>query len=293
MKSLSDIASLSPDKVKDILNLAADMKANPQQYATACKGKQLVLVFEKPSLRTRVSFEVGMQSMGGNSLFLQGSEVGLGTREPVKDVARTLSRYADIVALRVFDQAHIDEFIEVSDIPVINALSDRHHPCQAFADLMTIRENHHGATVVLYIGDGNNVARSLMEICQKDSQIECRICTPKEHELSIPKDYQRISVFNDPVIAAKGADVIYTDVWTSMGQEAELKKRLQDFQGFTLDEALIQMANPGVKVLHCLPAHRGEEISETVFESQFQNIFDQTENRMHVQKALMYRLLGN
>jgi len=266
-------------------------------------GKSLAMVFQKPSLRTRVSFEMAMHHLGGYAFYLSPDEIGLGKRESVADVARVLSRYVDCIMARVFDHKHIVELAAYSSVPVINGLSDYSHPCQAMADLLTVRE-HKGdlkGRTLAFVGDGNNVATSLA-FATAQLGMNFAIATPKGYELPAgvlaearelaQRSGSQIQTTHDPKEAVRGADVIYTDVWTSMGQERETKRRLKAFRGYQIDAKLLARANPGAGVLHCLPAHRGEEIAAAVIDGPQSLVFDQAENRLHAQKALLVRLLG-
>jgi len=263
-------------------------------------GKVVGLVFEKPSLRTRVSFESGVAQLGGTSLYLPGNEVGLGWRESHADFARTIGQYIDALVLRVFRHDTLEGVAAVSRIPIINGLSDRSHPCQALADMLTIQElfgNIEGRTVA-FVGDGNNVARSVAVGCGRLGAKFVLAC-PKGYGFddAFRKQYRdRVSPdfpteVNDAVTAVRGADVIYTDVWTSMGQEAEREERLKKFESFQVNAALVAKAAPGCKVLHCLPAHRGEEITDEVMESPASAVFQQAGNRLHTQKAVLELLV--
>jgi len=267
-------------------------------------GKTLALLFEKPSLRTRVSFEMAMHQLGGHSIYLSPQEVGLGKREGVADVARVLSRYVDIIAARTFSHDTLRILASHSSVPVVNALSDLEHPCQALADLLTVYEKKGKLTglTLAFIGDGNNVANSLfLGACQVGMNF--RFASPKGYELKkgVLSKGRRfavlsgslIEVTNDPHRAAKGADVIYTDVWTSMGQEEEAKKRRRAFSGYQVDDKLLSLGNKGVLFMHPLPAHHGEEISVGLLDDRRSVVFDQAENRLHLQKALLVRLLSN
>jgi ornithine carbamoyltransferase len=259
-------------------------------------GKTVALIFEKPSLRTRVSFEAAVAQLGGSSLFLPGNEVGLGWRETHADFARTMSRFVDCLVLRVYKQETVDKMAEFGSVPVINGLSDRSHPCQALADLLTIREQFgtvEGRTVA-FVGDGNNVARSLAAGCGKLGATFVLAC-PVGYEF----DDEFLSKYpaavggplpktvHDPVAAVADADVIYTDVWTSMGQESEREERLQRFAPFQVNAQLLAAAPKHCKVLHCLPAHRGEEVTDEVIDGPQSAVFDQAENRLHAQKAVL------
>ncbi len=266
-------------------------------------GKTLAMIFEKPSTRTLVSFQVGMWQLGGHTVNLAPEYVQLGIRESISDVARTLSRYVDGIMVRTFSHENVIELAKYSSVPVINGLSDFSHPCQALSDIFTIKEKKSlKGSKIAYIGDGNNVCHSLMFICAKLG-IDLVIATPKGYE---PKEEivklafsdarangSLIEIMNDPVSAASGADVIYTDVWASMGQEKETEKRKKDFRGFQINKVLVKLAKPDCLVMHCLPAHRGEEITDDIMDGSNSAVFDQAENRLHVQKAILALLLGN
>lgn len=267
------------------------------------RGRNLALLFEKPSLRTRVSFEVAMQQLGGHAVYLGPREVGLGVREPVKDVARVLSQMVHAIAARVHDHAVLEELVAYADIPVINALSVGEHPCQALADLLTVLEcrgSLKGLTLS-YVGDGNNVGASLAIACAMTG-MNFRIASPKGYEL--PAEVQAAAMrqanvsgsslvfVQDPRVAVQDADVVYTDVWTSMGQEAEAAARREAFAGYKIDAELMKLANPEALVMHDLPAHRDEEITEEVLEGGQSVVFQQAGNRLHAQKALLLLLLG-
>ncbi len=267
-------------------------------------GRTLALLFEKPSLRTRVSFEMAMQQLGGHSIYLSPQEVGVGKREGVADVARVLSRYVDAIAARTFSQETLHILGAHSSVPVINALSDLEHPCQALSDLLTIYEKKgklRGLTLV-FIGDGNNVANSLF-LCASLVGMNFHFVSPEGYEvqkgvLSKGRKFaalsgSRIQVSSNPHKAAKGADVIYTDVWVSMGQEAEARKRRRAFSGYQVDDNLLSLAKKDVLFMHPLPAHHGEEISAGLLDDPRSVVFDQAENRLHLQKALLVRLLSN
>lgn len=300
-RSFLQVADLSAAEIASVLDAAQAQKASPQgAHTRAWAGKTAFLVFQKPSLRTRVSFELAVRRLGGEAMYLSPPEVGLGEREPAKDVARALARFGDAIICRTFEQALLDELARHSRLPVINALSDWEHPCQALADLLTIRE-HRGASgrTLAYVGDGNNVARSLM-ICAAGEGLHVRIASPPGYELdaaSIELAQARaaqsggsVTIGGDPTGAVDGADMVYTDTWTSMGQEAEAKARVEAFEGFQVNAELLAAARPGALVMHCLPAHRGEEISDAAIESEQSVVFDQAENRLHAQQALLWRL---
>ena len=301
-RSVLAIAEFSAAEIATILDTATAQKRDPQgAHATALQGKQIALVFEKPSLRTRVSFEVAARRLGADALYLSPAEVGLGKREPVKDVARVLARYCDAIVCRTFGQDVLEELARYASVPVINALSNWEHPCQALADLLTIRE-HGGAKgrTLAFIGDGNNVARSLA-LTAGGEGMHVRLASPSAYTLDAPslqEARQRaaaaggsVTCFTDPAAAAAGADILYTDVWTSMGQEQELPDRARAFAGFQVNGELVSVAAPDVVVMHDLPAHRGEEITDEVIESPHSVVFDQAENRLHVQQAVLWHLV--
>lgn len=300
-RDLLSLRDLTTEEVYEILDLAKELKAK-QKSGTAhplLKGKTLGMIFQKSSTRTRVSFEVGMYQLGGSALFLSGQDLQIGRGEPIKDTARVLSRYLDGVMIRTFDHADIEEFAKYADIPVINGLTDLAHPCQVLTDLLTIQE-HKGKTLkglkMAYIGDGNNMVHSLLSGCAKVG-IDFAVATPKGYApqdeiVAAAKEDAKalgasITVTEDIYEAAKDADVLYTDVWASMGQEAEHDERVKIFKDYQINNKLLEVADKAAIVLHCLPAHRGEEIAEDVLEMNQQVIFDQAENRLHVQKAIM------
>jgi ornithine carbamoyltransferase len=270
-------------------------------HRDALADKTVVLLFDKPSLRTRVSFERAARRLGADSLYLSPADVGLGSREPVKDVARVLSRYCDAVVCRTFDQEVLRELDRYSSVPVINALSDWEHPCQTLADLLTMRE--HGGTrgrTVAFVGDGNNVARSLAQGAASEG-MHVRLVAPPAYTLdpsSVEAARQRasasggsVTLYADPAEGVGGADIVYTDVWTSMGQEAETAARLEAFAGFQVTEELLGRASADAILMHDLPAHRGEEISDEAIEGRQSVVFDQAGNRLHAQQALLWHLL--
>lgn len=300
MRHLLTDLDLSAADYSHLLTAAAELKAARRRGtpSAALAGKVVALVFEKPSLRTRVSFESGVAQLGGRSLFLPGSEVGLGWRETHADFARTISRMVDALVLRTMSQETIDKVAAAATVPVVNALSDRWHPCQALADLLTVQETFgtcQGKTVA-FVGDGNNVAASLSVGCHRVGAKFVLAC-PKRYAF----DARYLAEFaaagipapetvHDPKQAVAGADVIYTDVWTSMGQEAEREDRLRRFAPFQVNDALLAAAPGHAVVLHCLPAHRGEEITDSVVDGPRSRVFDQAENRLHVQKAVLIRV---
>ena len=295
---------LEPWQLERLLGLAAEMKARSRagDEEPILAGSILAMLFAKPSLRTRVSFEVGMQELGGHAIYLSPAEIGLGTRESPEDVARVLSRYADAIMARVFDHADVAALAASASIPVINGLSDLFHPCQALADLLTIREEFGGISDrhVVYVGDGNNVAHSL-GIGGALSGAHVTIVHPPGYapNLQIMEQAGAIADLTDARIevtedlsAIDGADVIYTDVWASMGQEKEAVERLRHFEPYRLDGALVERASKDAIILHCLPAHRGDEITDEVIDGPRSRVFDQAENRLHAQKALLAWLVG-
>lgn len=300
-RNLLAITDLTRGEIDHILRTAITLKgAGPQQ---ALAGKTLALVFEKPSLRTRVSFHVAMKQLGGDCLYLSPPEVGLGERESPADVARVLSRYVDCIAARTFTQETVAELAKYSRVPVINALSDREHPCQALADLLTVREKKGGlaGVTLAFIGDGNNVANSL-SVAAGMSGMHFRIASPPGYEIDGPvaDQAERVAAesggsfrqVTDPGEAVDGADVVYTDVWASMGQEREAAVRREDFSGYTVDARLMSSAKKDAIFMHDLPAHRGEEVTDEVIDGEQSVAFDQAENRMHAQKALLALVLG-
>ena len=286
---------LTPDALRHILDLAARMKRTPGRFTKALAGRYVTLLFEKPSLRTRITFELAIKQLGGDSVTSMGL---IGDREPVKDVARNLDRWTQGIVARVFAQETIEQLAQWSSVPVINALSDLYHPCQALADAMTLRERLGSleGRKLTYVGDGNNVAHSLMLTATRLG-MEVAVATPVGYEpdaaiAARAAEFGSVTVTNDLAKAVKGADVIYTDVWTSMGQEAEMGARLRVFPPFQVNEALFARAKPEAILLHCLPAKRGQEVDEAIMESPRSAVFDQAENRLHAQKALLATLLG-
>ena len=300
-KDLLSISGLNREDIRLLILNAADMKAETR--SSLLSGKVLALMFEKPSLRTRVSFEIAMLQLGGETIYLSPAEVGLGKRESVSDVAQVLSRYVDAIAIRTFSHQTLEILARYSAVPVINALSDLEHPCQALADILTIREKKGELedVTLAYIGDGNNVANSLL-LAASLSGVNFRIASPdgyqiQERILNLAKDYAldsgaRILCTEDPHLAVSGADVIYTDVWASMGQEAEAEQRHKIFASYQMNRELVSLAKEDAILMHPLPAHRGEEVSEHILDSPQSVIFDQAENRMHLQKTLLAEMLG-
>jgi len=300
-RDLISIADMSPQDIQRVVNTALMMKSG--RSSSVLKGKTLALLFEKPSLRTRVSFDVAMQQLGGHAVYLSPAEVGLGEREPVADVARVLSRYVDAIAARTFKHETVEELARWADVPVMNALSDGEHPCQALADLLTIYEKkgRWRGLVLSFVGDGNNVARSLM-LGSALAGMDFRIASPQGYGISADlvdkaKNLAAASgaavvCVESPQEAVSGADVVYTDVWASMGQEREQAERQRAFSGYQVNAELLALASPDAIVMHDLPAHRGEEIADEVIEGPQSAIFDQAENRLHAQKAVLSLILG-
>ncbi|MCY9108627.1 ornithine carbamoyltransferase [Bacillus atrophaeus] len=299
-KDLLTLKDLSESDISALLTEAADLKQNKIQ--PIFQGKTLAMIFEKSSTRTRVSFEAGMAQLGGNALFLSQKDLQLGRGETVADTAKVLSGYVDAIMIRTFEHEKVEELAEHADIPVINGLTDKYHPCQALADLLTIKEikGKLKGVKVAYIGDGNNVAHSLMVGCAKMG-CDVSIASPKGYEVldeavNAAKEYAGVSgssitLTADPVEAVKGADVIYSDVFTSMGQEAETNERLTVFTPYQVNASLVKHAKPDYTFLHCLPAHREEEVTAEIIDGPNSAVFQQAENRLHVQKALLKAIL--
>jgi len=293
----------SPAHVRDVLHLAADVKAHPDRYRGALAGRFLALIFEKPSLRTRVTFEVGISSLGGTSVFLDHTAVRLGQRESIPDVAKNLERWVQGIVARTFTQESIDALAASTSIPVINALSDRYHPCQALSDFQTLEERFGGLRGLkfAYVGDGNNVCHSLLTIGARVGA-HLRVATPAGYDpdAAVVAEAKRITretrgkieVLRSPEEAVASAQAIYTDVWTSMGQEEESAARESAFAGYQVNEALWAQAAPDAVFMHCLPAHRGSEVTAEVIDSPRSIVFDQAENRLHMQKAILLTLLN-
>jgi ornithine carbamoyltransferase len=300
---LISIEDLSSAEIEGLLALAAAMKASPRQYADVLDGKQLVMFFEKPSLRTRLTFEAGMASMGGTAFFVDQTRSRLDARESLSDIAQNLERWIHGVVLRVFAHATVTGMAEHAAIPVINALSDLEHPCQALADYLTLREKFGDLSKVklAFVGDGNNVAHSLM-LAAALTGGQFALATPPGYEPSAAVVAQAkamaaqtgatIELTNDPVAAVSGAHAVYTDVWASMGQEQEAAARAAIFAPYQVNVALMAKAAPDAVFMHCLPAHRGEEVTAEVIDSPRSVVFDQAENRLHAQKAILYSLMG-
>jgi ornithine carbamoyltransferase len=306
MRHFLELSDWSSDELRELIELAVRLKTELRNGGNepVLRGKVLGLIFEKPSLRTRVSFEVGMQHLGGTSLTLGPSEIGFGKRESVADISRVMARYVQCVMARVFDHRHIVELARWSDVPVINGLSDLHHPCQALADIMTIYERcgDTRGVKIAYVGDGNNVAASLLQVAAHFGS-HFSIATPPGYGLSEEiltsageigeRTGATIQVYHDPYAAVADADVIYTDTWVSMGQEAQSVPRIHAMKPYQVNTQLVEHARKDVIVMHCLPAHRGQEITDEVADGPNSVIFDQAENRLHAQKAILMRLLTN
>ena len=299
-KDLLKLLDLTKEEIVKILNLADQLKYDQRHRLTHnyLQGRTLAMIFEKSSTRTRVSFETGMYQLGGNALFLSSNDIQLGRGEPIEDTARVLSRYCDGIMIRTFEQEKVEKLAEYSSVPVINGLSDFAHPCQVLADLMTVREYRAvlEGTKVAWIGDGNNMANSLIVGALKCGMSITAACPegyePDKVVLDFAAAYpDAFKLIRDPKEAAAGADVLFTDVWLSMGQEGESEK-IEKFKGFQINEELMAIAAPKAMVQHCLPAHRGEEITVGVFEAHANEIFDEAENRLHAQKAVMVMLIA-
>ena len=301
MKHLLKMLDLSKEEILDILNLADQLKYENKNGIEhhILKGKTLGMIFQKSSTRTRVSFETGMYQLGGQALFLSNRDLQIGRGEPVQDTARVLSRYLDGIMIRTFEQKEVEDLAKYGSIPVINGLTDFCHPCQVLADLMTIREfkGRFEGLKMCYIGDGNNMANSLIVGGLKVG-MEVSIACPKDYQpaaevLEFAKGYgDKFSMTDVPLEAAKDADVLFTDVWTSMGEEAETEKRKIAFKGYQINDDIMAVAKADAMVQHCLPAHREEEITEKVFEAHANEIFEEAENRLHAPKAVMVKVMG-
>ncbi len=300
MKHLLKMGDLNKEQIIELLDLADKLKAENKAGIKhpLLSGKTLGMIFQKSSTRTRVSFEVGMYQLGGYPLFLSSNDLQIGRGEPVEDTARVLSRYLDGIMIRTYAQKEVEDLAQYGSIPVINGLTDFAHPCQVLADLQTIREHKKGfdGLKMAYIGDGNNMANSLI-VGGLTVGMEVACATPKDYQpdasvLEFAKDHPKFSISEDIYAAAKDADVLFTDVWASMGQEAQAEERRQAFQGIQINRDVMAAAKPDAMVQHCLPAHRGEEITAEIFEEHAQEIFDEAENRLHAQKAVMVKVMG-
>jgi ornithine carbamoyltransferase len=298
------IRDITKEEMHETFAIARDMKADRTKYAEALKGKALALIFEKPSLRTRTSFDIGIQQLGGFSLYLSPNEISLGKRESVYDVAKNLERMVQGVMIRTFAHQIVIDFAKHASIPVINGLTDYSHPCQAMADFLTILEKKKKleGLKVAYVGDGNNVAHSLM-FAGARLGVHVSIVCPPDFEPNAVAMQQAvedakatgavIEIVHDPVAGVKNADVIYTDTWASMGQESEAEARKKIFHPYQVNAALMSHAKSDALFMHCLPAHRGDEVTDEVIDSKQSVVFDEAENRLHVQKAIMYQLMKN
>lgn len=300
MKHLLKLSDLDKGDILDILNLADQLKYENQHGIEHhhLKGKTLGMIFQKSSTRTRVSFETGMYQLGGQALFLSNRDLQIGRGEPVQDTARVLSRYLDGIMIRTFEQKEVEDLAEYGSIPIINGLTDYCHPCQVLADLMTIREykKSFDGLKFCFIGDGNNMANSLI-VGAISMGMECAIACPKDYQpdaqiMAWAKENGIFTCSEDILACAKDADVVYTDVWASMGQEEEKAEREKIFKNYQINDEVMAAAKPDAMVLHCLPAHREEEITAKVFEAHANEIFDEAENRLHAQKAVLVKLLG-
>lgn len=303
-KDFLAVADFTPEELNDFINLAIDLKKEYFLHGNQplLKGKVLALIFSKPSLRTRISFEMAMRHLGGDALFISPNEIGLGKRESIADVARVLSGYVQGIMARVFEHQHVLELAKWADIPVINGLSDYNHPCQAMADILTIKEEFGilPGLNVTYVGDGNNVAVSLMHVCAKLG-VNFSIASPPDYDLpeaaiaaaqTFAEDsHSNLHFYRDPHEAVQGAHVIYTDTWTSMGQEEEAQKREKVFPPYQVNQTLLKEAQSNAIVMHCLPAHRGQEITDEVADGPQSRLFPQAHNRLHAQKAIVLQLM--
>lgn len=302
LKHFISIADYSKQEIEEIFSLTKNLKEKTKKGEEhhLCKGLTLSMIFAKPSARTRISFETGMYQLGGYALYLSPNDIGIGKRESVSDISRVISRYNDIIMARLFDHKHIVELAEFASVPVINGLTDYNHPCQIMADMYTILEHrgHLDDLKITYIGDGNNVANSWINLASI-LPFNLTICSPSGYEpdndtlvRAKEKNISNVQVLSNPEEAVKDADIVYTDVWASMGQESETKERHDIFKNYQINQQLMSLAKVGAKVMHCLPAHRGDEITDEVIDGPQSIVFDEAENRMHVQKAIIVKLLG-
>jgi ornithine carbamoyltransferase len=296
------IADYSREEIEEIFDITEDLKEKTYHHKEhhLCRGLTMAMIFAKPSARTRISFETGMYQLGGYALYLSPNDIGIGKREAVRDISRVISRYNDIIMARLFDHQHILELAEFASVPVINGLTDYNHPCQIMADMFTILEHRKSIDnlKITYIGDGNNVANSWINLASV-LPFNLVICAPSGYEPdkttlanARTKNVGTVELISDPIEAVSGADIVYTDVWASMGQESESQKRAEAFKGYQVNQNLVSHAKAEVKVMHCLPAHRGDEITDDILDSPKSIVFDEAENRMHVQKAIIVKLLG-
>ena len=302
-KDFISIADYTKTEIEQIFNLTKKLKEKVKKGEThhLCKNKTMAMIFAKPSARTRISFETGILQLGGYAIYLSPSDIGIGTREAVKDIARVISRYNDIIMARLFDHKHILDLAKYSDIPVINGLTDYNHPCQILGDFYTIIE-HKGLMdniKITYIGDGNNIANSWLNLAAK-FPMHLVVCSPAGYEpdektavYAKGQNVSTIEILSDPVESIKNADIVYTDVWASMGQEEEAKERQKIFHDYQVNPGLMKHAKADALFMHCLPAHRGDEVTDEVIDSPQSIVFDEAENRLHVQKAIIVKLLEN
>lgn len=302
-KDFLSVRDWSSDQLNEVLGIALAVKADPSKYSRRLEGKALAMILEKPSLRTHVSFEVGMHQLGGFAVLLNQGDIKIGEREPVTDIAKNLERMVQGIMIRTFGHKIVEEMAAAANIPVINGLTDFSHPCQAMADYMTVLEAKGSlkGIKVSYIGDGNNVVHSLIYGAARLG-VHLVVATPKGYEpnaevVKWAKENgqatgYKLEIIHDPIEAATDADILYTDVWTSMGMEAESAKRKEAFRGFQINDSLAMRARPNYVFMHCLPAHRGEEVSGSVIDSSHSIVFQQAENRLHAQKAILLALMG-
>ncbi len=298
-KDLLSIRDLTREEVFDLFELARRVKQDKEAFRETLKGKVLAMIFEKPSLRTRVTFQVGIYQLGGMGVYLAPQDIQLGKRETVEDVARNLSRWVDGIMIRTFGQDIVERLAAAATVPVINGLSDLYHPCQILADLFTLWEKGHDLSSfrLAYVGDGNNIAHSLIWGAARTG-LNLVIATPPGYEPkaeiveAAKKEGAKVELTHDPKEAVKDADAVYTDVWASMGQEAEREKRLKVFPPYQVNRQLFSLAKKNAYFMHCLPAHRGEEVTDDVIDSENSIVLDQAENRLHIQKAIMIKLMG-
>lgn len=294
--SLLQISGMDPGELRAILDLGHEIKGHPARFDGVLSGRTVGLFFEKPSLRTWVSSNVGAAELGAHPVLLSDRQTGLGTRESPEDVGRVLDRYLDLLGMRVFDHEDLERVASAMAAPVVNLLSDREHPCQAVADLLTVEEHRRGGARVAYVGDGNNVCHSLaLAVTKTGGSIAVASPSGFEPDRAVVEEaaaHGEIMVTNDPLEAVSGADVVYTDVWASMGQEDEAEERRRLFEPFRVDDALLDAAGDDAVFLHCLPAHRGDEVTDEVMDGPRSRVFDQAENRLHAFKAILVHLLG-
>jgi len=301
-KNFVSIADYGRTEIEAIFNLTAELKEKTKRHEEHhfCKGLSMSMIFAKPSARTRISFETGMYQLGGYALYLSPNDIGVGKREAVKDIAQVVSRYNDIIMARLFEHKHMEELAKYATVPVINGLTDYNHPCQIMADIFTVKEHKNNLEnlKIVYIGDGNNVANSWINLAAK-LPMHLVVCSPSGYEpdqatlnFANNSGISTIEILNDPIKAVKDADVVYTDVWASMGQEEEAAERKKVFMPFQINSTLMEHAKKDALVMHCLPAHRGDEITDDVIDGPQSIVFDEAENRMHVQKAIIVKLLN-